>query len=282
MSERPFGRGLRLNIDAPGATGREIVGLRMTATVERGEGVKRAHSASLSVWNLSEAARSLLSRDGAVVEVFAGYGEDTGPLPRLLLGDVQRVESPRDGTDRITTVDLRDAGRVLSSTVVSISLARGRPRREAVAAIAVDLGLELVDDFGLSGESLQEGLAIVAPARDILSQLLADIGAGAVIADGRLRIFNPVTPQTGARVLVLTPDTTLIGSPSVGSEEDQSASQRVSKVTMTCLLAPLLRPGDIVSLESDLGSGFYRVLRLSLDIDSHGPTWYTSIEGQRV
>lgn len=219
----------------------------------------------IAIYNLSEQHEAQIHDRGKSVILTGGY---EGFEALLFNGAVQRVERERRKMSRITRLKL--AGKVVAEdTLLGVSM-RGYsdvvPLRQIVTDIISDMGLTAgpLDAVpNTSREWYWDGSASHA-----LGVALKPHGLTWYEDDGVIRINAPKTVQPDSETIRISPETGLIGSPSI---TDDGARAR-------CLINPLIRVGWLVIIESEAVEGSFKVASLQHVGDNWRGHLYTELE----
>lgn len=253
----------------------EFTDIRAQFSVEKQLG-KDPNSCDVVISNLKADTRAFLQRKPMHIKLDAGHD---GEMRHLFSGDVRFCDTKKAGTDRETTLQLGDGDRAFRFATVRRSFAPGTPVRTVLAEAARAMGLVLPDSIAGSEElstQLALGGAIVGPARDELTRLLAPYGYSWSIQDGTLQILKDGVARPGSALLI-SRDTGMIGSPEFGPPDKPGGRPSLS---VRCLLYPELTPGGLISVQSKDVNGTFRIERVSHTGDTHGDDWTSEIEAR--
>jgi hypothetical protein len=250
--------------------------LRVTFEVQKTLN-RHPNPGQITIYNLAKATRDSVRRSD-VVRLVAGY---EGIADVVYIGEVSEATSQRDGADWVTSLSCRDGDSAWLSNVRA-SYRSGANVATVVKSIAESMGLQVSPGSlsALSGLQTRGSLVQVGAAHRALQTLLEPAGYTWSVQDGTLQIL-PANGATTEAVVLLNPQTGLIGSPERQNDKGRATSKRV-KVRATSLLQGAIRPGRIVRLQSEQISGDYRCNELMHKGDSHGAEWYTEMILQGV
>lgn len=252
--------------------GRDLSGLRLSFDVELNlKG--RPNSAKITIYNLSEDTRRVISQaEAARVVLLAGY-ETTQPHA-IFIGQLREVEHKIVGADWVTKIESGDG--VPRSARISASFGKGAGVDRILTELVRQIGSSGIG-AGNSARIAQQirgrsigsgGLALSGSADVALDGLLEPLGLEWSIQGQQLQILERGKARQ-VRAVVLSPDTGLVGTPE--KLEKQRARARA-------LLIPGLDPGLTIRLESRDLTGFYRVDSARYTGDTRGQAWYADIE----
>jgi hypothetical protein len=251
---------------------------------------QQTNKSSIKIYNLSEATRGKLEVDDLICELQVGYAEDIG-LRRIFLGAVTYATTRREGPERVTELELSDGQIAIRDTVVSLGYSAGVAGSKIVSDVTAQMGLvaQIAPDVELA--SYPAGFSFVGQGRECLNKVLDASGATWSIQNNVLQAIMDGS-STNIRALVFSPSSGLIDSPEriikAVKRPDQTAKKKrkVKKKKaekkagwkIVTLLAPTINPGDLVRVESDTVTGWFRVETLKHSGDTHGNEWYTEQE----
>lgn len=274
-----------------GVQERTVSGLRVNFTITKSV-ISRPNVAIISIYNPNKETLALLQRRYARVELSAGYGDD---ISLIFTGQIRNIQILKTNTDVIATIHSGDGELDWQNATINKTY-----------AATVDIGTIIRDVFSsfenLDIENLSDlpmgainalGLSLSGKSSDILDDLAAQHGFEWSIQDGGLISVSVDKALTANGIVVLSPTTGLIGSPTL----------TIIGANATSLLNPSLVPGSqfeliaqgaeiqvgdltIVGL-GDLGltndaSGVYKVLEVVFAGDNRDGVWTSSVKGRRL
>ena len=127
-----FNRDCSLVIGKEGGKGRELKGLRISFSIQKGA-TKSPNKCAVKVWNTSPETRALIEVIGNVMILQAGYTEDIGAIT-IFSGNVTRTLTVREGPDWITELEMEDGFMEFRDAKVSLSFAKGATTQQVVTA----------------------------------------------------------------------------------------------------------------------------------------------------
>lgn len=235
------------------------------------------NTCELHLFNLNREHRSALEQlDKVTVQIEAGYLEGTSVL---FLGDLRHIDSVREGADIVTTISSGDGEERYRKARVSVSVQKKTTTDNVLKQIAKALGVgegnlskavASLKTVGLAN-LFSEGTVICGSASREMTHICRSVGLTWSIQDGKLQIL-PLGAALDGEAIKLTPETGLIGSPTVDSKG-------VLKAKM--LMIPDVFPGRKMVLESERLKGQYRIEASTHTGDTHGGDWYIDVEAKR-
>ena len=258
-----------------GRTGIKVSGLRTVFDIEKTSS-SNANNAKIQIYNLNETSKGLLKTDESLSIILeVGYGD---VLEQLFIGDIQRSFTKRSGPDFITTIEADDGGRALSESRLDKSYASGVKLKSVV-----DDALQSMKDAGqiivgsisnIKDEIAQNGITVSGLSQKIINDIADKQGLEFSIQDNETQILDPAT-DTGETVILLTPNTGLIGSPNLGI-----ADENVEGIEFKALIQTTkFRPGRAVKIESKDFEGLVRLNKVKFNGDTNSSDWFVFGEG---
>ncbi len=252
------------------------------------------NTAEIQIWNLNADHRSQLEESGNPPK---GSGEKGEPLTQpkagvpatieagyeaqtslIFSGTLRTVFTVREGPDLITTLQTGDGEKQYQRSRISLSLAPATPNTSVLQQIVKALGLGEGNLAAASALLLTlpplfpQGGVLSGSSSQIMTRVSQSLGFEWSIQDGAVQLLQVSAPIQGTAVL-LTPDSGLVGSPSIDSE---------GVLTAQCLLIPDIFPGRLLVLESERLSGNYRVEKCNYSGQSAGVEWYIDLEAKKL
>ena len=299
-----FDRVCSLVIGKEGGGGKELTGLRIAFSIEKGS-VKSPNKCSVRVWNASPETRAVIEAVGNVLILKAGYAEDTG-LVTLFAGDVTRSFSAKEGPDWITELELLDGLSEFRDRKVTISFAAGATAMQVIKDIAGRFNLPVRPmPKDVADKQYKAGFAFVGRCRDAMDKACEYVGLEWSIQNRELQVIKKGGTLT-QEAFVLSPDSGLLGSPmqesqtmtdkaaaKLGYTKGQSGTRETFELNregefesmllvygykVLSLLQPNMEPGGYVQLKTGAIDGeFFRIEELTHTGDTHGKEWHTDI-----
>jgi hypothetical protein len=299
-----FDRVCSLVIGKEGGSGKELTGLRIAFSIQKGS-VKTPNKCSVRVWNAAPETRAVIEAVGNVLILKAGYAEDVG-LVTLFAGDVTRSFSVKEGPDWITELELLDGFSEFRDRKVSVSFAAGATTLQVVKDIASRFGLAVRPmPTDVAAKQYKAGFAFVGRCRDAMDKACDYMGLEWSIQNREVQVLKKggVFKQ---QAFLLSPDSGLIGSPmqesqtmtekaaaKLGYTKGQSGTRETYELNREgefepmlmvygykalSLLQPNMEPGGYVQLQTGAVDGeFFRIEELEHTGDTHGKEWHTDI-----
>lgn len=265
MSSQLFNRRITLTVGPKGEDGLFITELRIKFRVEQSSEAN-ANKARIEVYNLSKSSRQLVEKPGNYLILNAGYGASPG---RVFEGDIPPggVLTQKAGPDFVTVFEAGDGLKQLQSAQVNQSFKPGINIRDVFETVADTFGLGKGAREGVQDEFLSNGLAVAGDSKAIMSQLTAKMGLVWNVQDGVLHI-HPVGGARPGKALLISAKTGLIETPRRGDKQ----------IEIKSLLQAQIRPGVLISLDSDFLKGELIVDKVIHEGDNYEKSFYSTIE----
>lgn len=231
-----------------------------------------------TVYNLSETSRAKLEDPARqVITLNAGYGDD---LHTLFRGDLRVVRHTRDGADIATTIEAGDGGKgsknwarhwftkntsirtIFEYLISKIEVGEGN----------LDEGVSIAETNQLPDE-IRSGTGVRGYALDELSEVCKSRGIDFSIQSGEAQFLPIDDYKAGIPVTKVTPDTGLLGSPTIDNEGVMSCKM---------LLQPNVFPGSRLDVESEFVKGRFKVTRADYTGSVYGPDFAIDVEGKEL
>ena len=299
-----FDRECSLIVGPGGGTGKELSGLRISFSIQKGSN-KSPNKCTAKVYNTSKTTRALLDVIGNVVILKAGYKDDIGAAT-IFTGNITSSLTVREGPDRITEVVMEDGFLEFRDTKTSFSFQAG--------VSAMQVLTDLTKRFGLPVRPLPEdterktypsGFAFVGRVREAMDKVCENMGFEWSLQNREVQVIKKggVFKRSA---YVMSANSGLVGSPSKESKtmtekaaakegvtsqqqgvrsttkrDKKGKDQKMLQVTgykIVSLLQPLIEPGAYIQLKSvGINGEFFRVEELTHQGDTHANEWHTAL-----
>jgi hypothetical protein len=248
--------------------------LKVSFRVERSL-QKDPSRAKISIYNLNPDNRALFQTKNTPIEVESGYKDN---VSQIFGGTIDFATNTLDGTDWITSIDAGDGTREFKEARISSSFKGKVSIERAIRAAADALGYKPgnLDEKLRAGPlrskatEFSKGVSLKGKAEQVLDKYIKAYGYQWSVQDGSFLLLGP-KEVLGQRVIVLRPDTGLIGAPEAGED---------GFINFRSLLQPELLPARQVRVESfqDDVNGDFRIERVVFTGDTWGNDWYADVE----
>jgi hypothetical protein len=272
MSELLFKRVARVVLSAPGASDRLLDGFRVVFQIEKslGEISSTPATSIITIYNLNERSRSFVEQSGARINLEVAYqGRNETPVFRnIIFGDIKSVNHEKVAADITTKIEAIDGINAYQNSRINQSFDSGATAKQVFNTLARAMGLPLGDIRGIKDNQFLTGYVVSGMVRDQLDALTRRLDAKWSIQDGQLVVL-PKGQSSSESIIVLSPETGLIGSPSKKEE---------NTVQFKALLNAKLRINRRVQLNSRFLKGDYTVSKVIHSGDTDSGPWQSSCE----
>lgn len=259
-------------------------GLKISFQVDK-DLTQKTNKTVLKIWNLSDDTRAKIEKPDTLLEIYAGYKDNGGPV-KVFRGYVIQAVTKDEGKDVQTELRLGDGETAVRDSIVSLSFPPDTAGRKVTDTIAGEMGLTVSYGSNVTMETFKNGYSFTGYAADAMTEVCNAFGCDWSIQNGILQII--MAGGTFAdRGIVFSPSSGLIGSParvvkSKPSEDRETNEQKRRRQEqkekpekragweITTLLTPSVNPGDSVKVESRMASGWFRVEKVTHAGDSYG------------
>lgn len=190
----------------------------------------------ISLYNLSDATQSFISKSGQRIRLYAGYNEN---VPVIFDGQITTIVNGRERLDSIYKMTLGDSYYSIQTAIFSKSY-RGAVSvstiiQDAVASFGLPvtgmnvIPIKQINNFAFDGQT-----------KSLFTQLLAPLGIDWYIDNGVIRFSVHGKGRQDLSVVLLSQDTGMIESPRITEKG----------IEVKSMLNPLLRLGGMVKIKS--------------------------------
>lgn len=271
-----YNRQYTITVALPGTSlGVQITGLKCVFSVKKNlKGTP--NTVNLKIWNLSEVTRKAIQAlPTCTVQIDAGYLDQ---VSTIFLGDVRTHSTTiENDTDWVTEMAAGDGEKAIQHARVSVSLRKGSSIQQVlttlVAALGVDPGntAQAVAQLAPYGSMFTMGTVLSGSASREMTRVLSSVGMNWSVQNGKLQILKIAAVVAGG-ALLLTPQSGLIGSPSI--DKDGFLNCKV-------LMIPDTFPGRLCIIQSANVTGQFRIEETEHTGDTHSETdWDISIKAK--
>lgn len=273
MSTDQFGRVFALTIDD--FTTRNLdIQFKVVRTPK-----KTPNTIELVVKNLNASHRNQLqNRKEVVLQLEAGYESNKGVI---FLGDVRDISSIYEKTAWTTTISSGDGERASQFGRINKSFAAGTDietvMKEAAASLP-NIGsgnlnqLSKIAQLPNGSKQFVNGITLSGNAANELDRVMRTAGYEWSIQSGQLQVLE-ASKTLLTEAVVLTPDTGLIGSPTVSAK---------GILSYTALLNPKIIPGRQLYVKSRHVDGYFKARKCEYIGDTAGNDWYIQGEAKEL
>ena len=250
----------------------------------------KPNTAKITVFNLAETSRNLFSTSMLGIEFWAGYGENIGMIFRGSWDDeTSKIRHKKNGTTWVTTIETGDGLKEFQNTFFDKSYSKGIDVKTILTDVANSMGLPVVLDYD-GNDILNSGASYSGKANSVLDDLAIEYNLGWSIQHGAVEIVDPDDPpKNDATAVLLTPDTGLVGRPTITDKGMECGALMMATIKPTRLVKL-----DPATIDTDLGSkqdaiksgikptasGVYIVDRVQYTGDNMGGPFNTKITSE--
>jgi hypothetical protein len=202
--------------------------------------------ASFTIANLSADTRTAI--ESAIgVRFSAGYGSE---LALIFSGVPIAVRNKRESIGWVAEIEALDGHDKIKESHFDKSFTAGTPLQTIVAAVAASFGIPFELGFIPANDTIMVGTTYSGSVFSVLNDLAAQLNLKWSIQGGVLQVSDKNAPviSSATQVVILAPDTGLIGSPVVSIDEDPKENEPIGSIDAVSLLNPLLLPDHPVKI----------------------------------
>lgn len=255
--------------------------LRVTFHVQK-SWLPQPNPAIVQIFNLAEDNRDYIDAHQCELSLYAGY-EDRWSL--LFSGDVAKATTKRQDGDIVTEIEAGDGEFLLGRKTVSRSFSPGVTTGNVMDYLTTALGFATGQIKGFDPkQQYTNGFSFTGYVRDAMDILMGKQGLEWSVQDQKLYVL-PEKTATDDEIIVLTPDTGLVGSPfKVRVLRQEQAKKQQGQLAesgcqIMCNLESRLFPGRRFEVKSQFVSGTFKARQVIHKGDTHAAPWYTEVEG---
>lgn len=264
------------------ANGIEIVGgeldnqLRISFDIQRTSG-SEPNTASVTLYNLSDATRGLLKQNPLTCVIAAGHA---GIARHMFTGNIKFADSKMNGVTRETKLILADGGRALKHAQISKTYKAGTPVRTILNEMAAELGMVLPVNLAKNtalDQRIPRAAAMDGFVRDELTRTLQPYGLNFSVQNGCLQIVGDNETRTDSERVIGVLESGMVESPEYGTPDKKSGARTL---TFKNLLYPELMPAARIRMNSDEIKGPHKLVKVKHQGDTRGKSWHTMCEAR--
>lgn len=255
------------------------IGFKVTKTL-----TKEPNTLELVIMNLNPDHRKALSETKSpVVQLEAGYKDFHGVI---FLGDVRNIDSVYEKPDWVTTISSGDGEKATQFDRINKSFTKGTSLTvvlKEVASSMSTIGIGNVAQMAVQGKlpggavAFPNGITVSGNSSREMSRLVRSAGLEWSIQDKKFQLLKAGETLL-TKAYVLTPNTGLIGSPTVGYD----AKTKKGTLQFKSLLIPDILPGRQIVVKSAQVTGRFRIEKCEYDGDTVGQSWYVNGEASKL
>lgn len=265
------GKGFKIG-NTDGTDTQEV--LRISFSVDKSD-TAGSNTAEIKIWNLSPDSLKILDEKDCVAILRAGYGNT---LPEVIVGLITNVSTENDNADRCTTLEVVDGRMELRDTYISQSWDGKINTKNLYQWVADAMGITLVLADDLQFEDFANGYKFVGKAKEMIQEL-ADANEHAwSIQNGVLQVYYKGRPVSD-KAYLLKSETGLLGIPKkITVSENNDTNANLTGYEINYFFNGAIGVNDIVQIESNTASGYYRIYKLNQKGDNFESDWICTAE----
>jgi hypothetical protein len=207
------------------------------------------------------------------VKIEAGYVDHT---ETIFLGEMRSAQTVTDGPDIVTELTTGDGDEAALLARSTSTFGPGANAYAVAQALIKDMGcgtgnLATVADVLRAAPLYSKGVSLKSNSLSRLVNLAAACGLEVSVQGGVTQWCSRGQPLKG-EAYKLSSDSGLVGSASVDTK---------GVLTFQMLMAPGIRPGAPVVLDSVYVKGLFRIISVETTGDTAGNDWYHVVEAKR-
>lgn len=261
------------------------LGIRMRFSVKK-SWTQEPNTCSVTLYNLNSPARAVLLTSNSNVEIAAGYlglsGDGESDVATIFKGQLTDAVDSKDSVTRTTTISANTRnGNQQTQLSFRKDLLLVDALREALGKLKdVDISQPLRElprlVFRDGANKFHKGAAFSGDSWTIVNDILG-FSNGSISIQDEVAILD--FPGLAAEVDLFTPQTGLIGTPSISTS---MSTNFLKLITFKVLLTPKLQPGRLCQVEWSTGNSKQIVVGKIRTIqhtgDTEGSEWYSDVE----
>lgn len=298
-----FNRVAELEVGQAGAKGILIKDLRFSFNIEKTSS-ETLNNSTLKIYNLSPSSRKLVETPNNLVILRAGYEQDIGAIT-IFTGNIRRALTVREGVDWVTELELDDGLIAYRDSKVSLSFSPGVSGVNVLTSIASKFNMPVKPlPSDIANKTYPTGYSFVGRVREAMTKVCEYLDLEWSIQNQEIQILKK-GGSVKNQVIVLSPDSGLIGSPALESKtmSDKDAAKKglstnsqgvikrnkvgengdvkqrleVQGYKVKSLLQPTIQCGHIVKLKAEGVDDFLKVEKVNHIGDTFGGEWVTEL-----
>jgi len=264
------------------------------------------NTATIDIYNLNEETRERINAIdlGNLVIVKAGYIGEQQEV--LFVGNTVLTTINIERPNVLTKIEAQDGKIAMNQLKLSISYQAGtfavKILKDILSRTALDV--KHIDWSKIVDKQYKNGFCFQGDAKVLLTNVCNYLDTEWSIQNNQMKII-PVGKADTAKIIYLTPETGLIGSPeklrddSIALYGTQQRKKEVLKVVgatgkkyrksigggykIKCLLQPFIEPGSVVQVKSGaINDVQFRVVEVEHVGDTHGNDWYSLVNAMVI
>lgn len=232
---------------------------------------------SVVVYNLSDQSLAKLETDFPVAILSCGYGNQ---LVRLFYGEIIDVETTKQGTDRVTKLDITPSYSELTFKLISELIPENGIVQDAIEAVRrqTDIAKGVYKGNNLRTKIVY-GYPLSGTPKEMLDLICSEYNLQWRIENNALFINDAESVENESKdlAIVISPESGLIDKPywySGKDKKDRKDKDKKEGIRFKALLNPSVLPGSLIKIEYKEISEFFKVEEVDFSGDFRGNDWY--------
>jgi|SRR5690554_1492887 len=238
---------------------------------------RKVDKCSISIYNLSDESIAYLETEYPVAILSCGYGSE---IVRLFYGEVTEVETRKQGTDRVTTIDVTPSFSELTFQVMSELVPENGTVEDVIEIIRKQTSLSKGVYKGANLKTkIIYGYPLSGTPKEMLDLVAEEYRLQWKIEGDALYINDSDSVEIEAKELapVIKESSGLLERPyfyTGSSRKSSKDDEKKDGVKFRALINPNIVPGSIVKLEYKNTADFYRVEEVEFQGSYREQPWY--------
>lgn len=218
-----FDRHVEVTVTKDGKTGKQFGDLRVSFEVIKDLG-GNANTGKVKIYNLNDNSIGLIEEDGNKLILEVGYkglavkdantqeAKKVSLKEIVLTGDIQHVETVRNGPDRITVIEVGDGENATQQSTLDKSFPAGITKKQIVDELIGTMDLVKGAIKEVSDKVFNKGYSATGKSKDQLDTILDSEGLQMSVQDGEVQIIEK-DGSTDDPAVFLSPENGLLSTP---------------------------------------------------------------------
>lgn len=262
----------------PTETNKSLAGLRTSFEIKKTLSTAE-NQGTIKIYNINNDTWGLIKGYNETYKVYLviGYENDTHGI---FVGDIEKASRYREGPNWICEIKAKDGQNILQETYINKSYKEDTDIKDILVDL-LDKGKNILKEQTKNaiswlkdnlerGKKVQQGLSISGNLLENINKLLKPYDASLSIQDDKIQILYDDSNNKGT-CYIISPDSGLINSP-VSKNEG---------IELKCLIIPMLKPGDLIKVESREYNDYFKIENIDIKGDTHTNLWECDIEAVR-
>jgi len=283
----------------------QIQNLRVSFNIKK-TSTSDFNTATITIYNLNEETRERINSIdlGNLVIVKAGYVDEQQEV--IFVGNTTLSNISIERPNVITKIEAQDGKIAMNQLKFSITYQAGTFAVKILKDILARTSLDIkhIDWSKIVDKQYKNGFCFQGDAKVLLTNICNYLGVEWSIQNNQMKLL-PVGKADTAKIIYLTPETGLIGSPeklrddSLALYGSQLRKKEMIKIVgatgkkyrksigggykIKCLLQPFIEPGTVVQVKSStINDVQFRVVEVEHVGDTHGNDWHTIVNAMAI